>query len=389
MQWKLNKIWPSGGLVLIAGIAQLHADGSTQNGNCCNQTTPAQLSVFRPIVSAEALFWNARQEGLVYSLTSQVPVPPPGIDPVIDAGSPEWPLNFSWPSQHAKNKTVPFGWDWGFRVGLGGLFERHGNWDLMLVWTWYRQNEHSSIHQTDHKIVAAPMLNPLTDCSWATSAKAHWSLHFDTLDLELGRALEISKKFSLRPHGGIRGAWIHQKLKAHYDNISVYARAPAVFKEFDNNYKNNFNGAGLRMGLEPSWAFADHWKVYGDFSAAFLYGQFLYKNDGSSSGLDLDQWVNFQVGTPVITGPELNVRNHVSATVVNFDIGLGLSWDYPFSCNRRHLTLSLGYEYHLWLDQNQIKTFVQGVGMTPPFSVDKSRGDLSLMGLTLGAKVAF
>ncbi|MBS0649335.1 MAG: hypothetical protein JSS10_08955 [Verrucomicrobia bacterium] len=387
MQWKLNKIWPSGGLILITGIAQLHADASNKNSNGCDPMTPAQLSVFRPVVTAEALFWNARQEGLVYTLTSKVPVPPPGVDPVLDfAGA--WPADFSWASQHAKNKTVPFGWDWGFRVGLGGLFQKHGNWDLMLTWTWYRQSEHSSIHQTDEKIVAAPMLNPLTDSSWATSARARWHLHFETLDLELGHALQISKKFSLRPHGGLRGAWIHQRLKTHYDNVAVVARAPAVFKEFDNNYKNNFNGAGIRMGIEPDWSFAKHWKVYGDFSASFLYGQFLYKNSGSSSGLDQDQY-DLQVGTNVVTGPEINVQDHITSTAINFDIGLGLSWDYAFSCNKRHLTLMLGYEYHLWLDQNQIKTFVGALGGGRPMSFDKSRGDLSLMGLTFGAKVAF
>ncbi|MBS0648244.1 MAG: hypothetical protein JSS10_03355 [Verrucomicrobia bacterium] len=383
MQWKRKKIWPSGGLILLASLTPLHADGVARNKNG-QETLQPEVSVFSPHVSGEALFWSARQDGLSYVVTTEAPASDftniPGFGPLGNQNADYFP------AKHAKDKAMNFGWDWGFRVGIGGIFQRQGNWDLNLVWTHYRQRNHASAHQSAKNILLPIWINPLVGFETATDAKAHWHLHYDTLDLEFGPCLHVTKWFSFRPHIDLRAARINQDFKVEYENINGFARLPAVFGELDNKLKNDFQGIGLRLGFDTKWYFAEHWNVYGNFAAAFLYGVFHVGIEGDTEGFDLDQWTTQNGFFPVVT-PDLDYADRFHTTKTNIDLALGFSWEYPFSQNRRFFSLNVGYEYHIWFNQNQLERLVEGQTSSGQFT--KDHGDLGLSGLVLGAKCRF
>jgi hypothetical protein len=68
----------------------------------------------------------------------------------------------------------------------------------------------------------------------------------------------------------------------------------------------------------------------------------------------------------------------------NLQMDLGIRWDYYFSQDWYHIGLNLGYEYQVWIDQNQFfeKTVTRG-------SEYFRFGELSLSGLVGGARFDF
>jgi hypothetical protein len=378
MNWTLKKLWPSGGLLLIASMIQLHADSSSaKNGTAkSSQQDACSTPCFSPIVSVEALYLTAREDGLVYAETDNLPSSIPLAD-LVNA-------DFV-PSRHAREKQVNFGWDWGVRVGFGGLLPRHDNWSLMLEWTNYRQHNHQSVRQNDKKVIFTTWVSPRTFMSFAQQAGSKWVLHYNTLDLPLGRTFMPSRTLCLKPHFGLRAAWIRQGYTIEYKGLTGNPRDVVLVDEAKIKLKNHFHGAGLRAGLDSKWEFAKHWNIYGNFAAALLYGRFEVTDKEHSEGIGpLDAFANQLALPPVV--PNADIEDHIRSTAINLDLGAGIVWDLPFSNDRRMFSINLGYEYHLWLDQNKLEQF-SNAGETGTFHQDG--GDLSLTGVVLGLRCQF
>ncbi len=378
MNWTLKKLWPSGGLLLIASMIQLHADSCSMKNTktkCAQQVAPS-TPCFSPIVSVEALYLTAREDGLVYALTDNLP----SSIAIADLSNADF-----WPSRHAREKQVDFDWDWGVRVGFGGLLPRHDNWRLMLEWTHYRQHNHQSVKQNDDKVIFTTWVSPRTFMSFAQEAESKWTLHYDTLDLPLGRTFKPSRTLALMPHFGLRAAWIKQDYRITYEGLNVNPRDVVLVDKTNIRLNNHFHGLGLRLGLDTKWGFAKHWNFYGNFAAALLYGRFTVSDEEHSHGIGpLDAFDNQAALPPVV--PNADIKDHIRSTAINFDLAAGIVWDLPFSQDRRVFSINLGYEYHLWLDQNKLEQF-SNAGETGTFHQDG--GDLSLTGVVLGFRCQF
>lgn len=257
----------------------------------------------RFLVDLSFIYWQASEDGLEYGLSEKAQESVVYDVRGIIGPTTNTDVGYSL-SGSLKDQKMDFKWDPGFKAGIGLVFGERDQWDLLLNWTWLQSTAQGSYKgdQSISKEIMAPtlLLNPqpsalqYTVPSWgpvvlggpAANATSHWRLHYNTLDLELGRNFFLSKNLTLRPHIGLRGASLHQNIKAQYDSIlnGLVGLADGVpvptvnFGGFSpgNQFKgkNDYDAGGLRGGLDANWNFTNCFAVYGKISGALLYGRF-------------------------------------------------------------------------------------------------------------------
>lgn len=297
-------------------------------------------------VFGEYLYWTANEDGLYFAQTGfqneTLTVPPDGS------------INFK-----GKLKKVEPDWNSGARIGFGFNFPREG-YDIALLWTWFKNDSHTSARGPLIPLWAEPDFNPFET---ATHAKGTWNLDLNVADLEWGRSSWFGGHFSLRPFFGLRGAWIDQTLKARY----TYATTPTVTSNLHSNA--DFRGGGLRAGLDTRFAFPAGFSMYGLASGSLLYGKL---NDG----------LNITENGSTIA----HTKDHFSKGISSVQLGLGLGWDTHFYKDRLHIEFHVGWESNMWFRINQMNHFVSQLSQGSYF---KENGNLSTQGIVAGGRFDF
>ncbi len=283
------------------------------------------------------------------------------------------------------------------------------------------------------------------------AAAAHWRLRLNLLDGELGREFFVSRHLTLRPFMGVRGAWIKQKLDANYEGTtSSYIPYALLYSDTTaaqggglvlqqptgsfcgtvcsgNTFNNDFEGVGPRFGFNSEWMIGGGVSLYADAAISLLWGKFNVK---AESNLQLcgDGFLNIQPESGSSAPIENNTicvnecfkfehKNDFHSTKAVNDLGLGVQWQGTFAQDRVGLLIKLGWEQHIFFDQNQIDYIHQLLVMNPsipmpvPCEVNprtlgfakavqasqqpitgltqKRRGDLTTQGLTVSARLDF
>ena len=258
-----------------------------------------------------------------------------------------------------------------------GLVMGHDGWDIFGEWTWLEgnhKNNNSTSAKTGKGLVNAvpiftsdPVDNDEGDPGtlFLTHASATWKQHFNVVDLELGRKFFISKRLTLRPHFGLKAAWIKDTVKFHFTPMPVAQLAGTTYSDAEQERSQKMTGVGIRGGLDTVWHFDKHWGIYGDFALTTLWSKFKpsYEDETTlaSSG---DETKN------------LNTRESIKEVIPVLEMGLGLTYMTWFSCEDYMLEVSAGWEQQVWMDFNHF--------------VDLNRqGNLSTQGLTVKAAFSF
>lgn len=271
------------------------------------------------------------------------------------------------------NHSLNFKWAYGFRVGLGANMD-YDQWDTNVYYTWF-QTENSNALGTKGTQSAADLFGLATPF---TQGKMSWRIHYSVIDWELGRWFYVSKHLALRPHIGLKNAWI-----SHH----THQRFTQVDNRFNTRSHNEFWGVGPSGGLNTAWNFANlgrhHFDFFGDFAGALMYGHFNVRH----------KEINTVIGTEIVLGPDTVTSgfqpSHLSRNLmVPMVQGIfGLSWDTGFNCDRCHFGIRVGYEFQYWWRQNQMLIGETAVGSTVRYH--RSNGDLALQGLTIDFKFDF
>lgn len=344
----------------------------------CEVAPPSCCEESRFFVFGDYLYLQTREEGLGFGYETRAGV----VNNValLTIG------------QIGEEKNIKPGFSSGFRIGLDYLVPKF-DWDVQVKWMHYHNNKRNSLPTINPIINNLPQVislgtiitEDLLDKSGTLygveqKANAHWKLNYNILDLELSRIFYPCECFSLRPLIGIRGGWIKQSFQVNYffpveftTGLNFDASNPLILV----NTNWNFNGYGLRGGLDINWGFGYGFNIYSNVSASFL-----------CSGLKLKHKERFGNGFL-----RTNLKEDVDTITPGFEIALGLSWEKYFNCERYYLNIHAGWEETLWLDMNQIQRFS---GMISPSINTKSgihtrrdRGNLGLSGLQAGLVFGF
>lgn len=317
-------------------------------------------------LTGDALAWKVKQDGLAYTIKNDAPI--------------NYQLTNNYPNEDAEVKHFDFSWAAGFRAGLGYHFSPK-KWDLALDWTWYQQHTHSNTHANDDQGLFAIWMAPTglgndrtAPFSLCLKSKAKWNLHYNVLDLDLGRFCRISRFFSIRPHGGIRSAWIHQDYRIKYIDFAVPGAPASGFERVDVSLENDFWGWGIRAGFDSAWIMWKSWSIFCDAAYSLLWGNFHLSNK--------------EVDVLRSLSPVLNIdlKDDYHSLKSNFECSMGIRWDWMFNHDRCHFAFSLGWEEIIWFNQNQLNHLANADNVVQFF---KEHGDLGLSGLTFNVRFDF
>ena len=349
------------------------------------------------VITLAGFYWNSHQDGMEYAIENNVANPGPNPDdttgvPAILA------LNRL---TDAKYKNPDFDWDWGFKAGIGYNTTCDG-WDFGVVWTWYRGKafDHVEAEPDDNRVLLplwsayAPLQGHVL---YATDIENHWKINMNLIDIELGREYWTSKYLTLRPFVGVRVAYLNQDYCIEHKGGSWSANTsivgPGITQLAWNNevqLENDFKGAGLRAGLDTLWNLGCGWGIYGNFALSIIYGHFHFEVDET----------NRRATDPHEKAKIADACNGFRASRGATDLALGVQWHGMFCQCQYGFTAMLGWEHHLFFDQNQLWRVVR-IGdtfiTTPTTTVNnlgenvfhERRGDLDFQGWTLTIKFEF
>lgn len=325
-------------------------------------------------IDADFIYWTARQDGLSYALTSNIPL--------TAAATENYQTYASGKSLYVNNKYSP-----GFKVGAGLILD-HDGWDLYFQYTWFRTHPSSSTNSG--YVVGTPGLDNILgftshapfddDGDSFRTAYSTWKLSFNEFDLELGRNYYISQKLTLRPHIGFKGGWQNQK----FNNYWTLAQPTEIAFQWNSaNYniyqKNNFWNIGLRTGLDTSWMFTKNWSLFGDFAISTLWSKFTHKRKDvattAGSSVTTENLTDFQT---------LNNVDYTKQLTPVIELALGLRFDWWFSDDDYRFRLQAGWENQVWFNTNKYKAIADRGAL-----YQERSGNLSLQGLTIEARFDF
>ena len=144
-------------------------------------------------------------------------------------------------------REVHFGWDAGFRVGLGYGLERC-KWDTQAFYTWFYTTGKDEVTSQPGAVHSAFLGNFYVDnpegagLSGPSYEKAsiEWTISFNMFDWELAGHYCVGQSLSMRPFMGIKGGWINQSINTQWENPEV--SSTAFFYKGIENLQNNFWG---------------------------------------------------------------------------------------------------------------------------------------------------
>lgn len=250
-----------------------------------------------------------------------------------------------------------FGWDWGFRQSLG--YRPCGwHWDFEFTWTYFatRQStrEHADCNEFEYGGMFPVMtLYPdLVYSNYVTDAHMRWKLNLNLFDIDIRDTITFYDHFAFQWHAGIRIPWIRQNYHFDYSG-GIFANG-----EDENTFRNNYIGAGPRLGFELSFPIWNNFSLYGQVAGSIVFGEFDLQHR--------EEYLEYTCD---------DTHDNFYRTTFNSDLGAGVRWlgwlcQFPF-------TLAVGWEQHVFYNMNRLKR-----GNYHFFS---NRHNLYLQGLVINA----
>lgn len=332
------------------------------------QITPSGDPMVRrcadPFITADFIWWRAEQDGLDYAISG-----------VGDGHS-----NAGKGSVHHPH----FKYEPGFKVGAGLKF-KHDGWDLFAEYTWLRfknHETHSSVDSHGNSHVQSNIFVPGPFSSsdghlrtfFFSEAEAEWKLHFNVLDLELGRNFWVSKHLTLRPFVGMKFSWNDQDFNVKYKREHSRGHRRDHHRDHDREHHRELkldmdldqNAVGLRSGLDTAWYMWKRLCIFGDFAVSGLWNDFdSHRKDHVHRRDDSHVTLN-------------NIKKDFHQVTAVLEWALGLRFVTSFRDDDFMFMLQAGWEEQIWFNQNQYV-----------FMPNSTAANLTLEGLTIKAGFYF
>lgn len=216
-------------------------------------------------------------------------------------------------------------WNPSYRVGLE--YDSCDRWGAAFLWTSYNSRSTRTKKKHEHE------------------DHVHWKLDYETIDGLLRYDFYTNSCSTYTPYLGIRGAWVDEKLRAHFDDDDgCHDKGLSSISNLeitDQHHREKFWGVGPYIGIGADWNLGSGFSVYGSIDFGVLYGNFKITVDDAKTFDFLKS-----------RGTFCN-RRHVRACQAFLDAAVGIQWEkYITDCLA--LVLRLGAEHHRYFNHNQI-----------------------------------
>lgn len=293
-------------------------------------------------IEGDLLAWNAQEVGLVYAIQTNSN----GIHPINQgAGAP------------AQYEYMDPTWNIGMRYGAG--IQITDGIDLFSDYTYLtnktKAESRVALFGLAPNVGSTPLVNP-----WVSlvtfpvnslplnfvQINAFWQFRLNLFNVELGRTFEVTPTLHLRPFAGARGGWT----KIHFKTVSLQnadelagGNNEELPITFTTDFHNQFWGAGIVAGIQPTWRFFRQLSLWGEMGGALLLGHFKFK------GSERDSFVVDDVFNQIIlfrqTVNSLMDENYRGFQPI-LDLALGLRFETM--CDPFVFAIDAGWEQHFW-----------------------------------------
>ena len=302
--------------------------------------------VVEPYITADFIYWKAREDGLQYIITGRSNQLRPNL-------------------VEGKIYEPDFDGHIGFKVGLG-LNIDHDGWDVYLQYTWIYSDEIDSFNGELPKNAQAVTGNEFL-IGGITRSHVDWDFHMNVLDLEWGRHYYIGRFLRFRPFFGLKGFWSDQDYRIRSSGFQDFDRT--ILADTDNHFDDDSWGIGIRGGLQTSWLFTRNFSVFGNLALAAEWSRFYIK-------LKENGFFPATNTTHSLT----NINNHHYVMIPILELALGLRWEIWFHQDSYHLAIQWGWEEQMWW--NYARSFAT-------FNSVSAGEDLNFQGLTVRIRFDF
>lgn len=317
-------------------------------------------------IVGELLYWHAKVGGTDYAYS---------LSSAVNFNALNFPVK-------GATKENDFSWHLGAKAALGYNLP-HNNWDLLVRYTYFESNDTDS--SAKYFPSAIRMMRTFSNFAiFAERAKSHFDIDYNNLDLELGRWTYMSPQIAVRPHVGVKAAWIDLQQKITYG----LPQSPLdALSGTDNKVKDNsdFKGVGPRIGIDSNWHLGYGFSIKADASFSVLYGHYKVRHkEDFPEGIVFAQIETFDI--------KMKSKTHAFSPFLNTI--LGLQWESYLNDSKQHLSLSAGYEVQYYWRQNQMEfseDFHTAAAVNPPFRLqfEKRSEDVMFYGLNFQARLDF
>ncbi|MBY0529145.1 MAG: hypothetical protein K2P51_03040 [Rhabdochlamydiaceae bacterium] len=301
--------------------------------------------------SADALYWQARENGTAYALKNYL-----GSDGIH--------------SQKQDMKNLSFDWDFGFRIGAAYIFPRD-RWLLSSQWTHFDTKAKDLGHGPTPDLFIPIWSNPdfAPDLLLPSRAKARWHLNLNQIDVMLSRPFHVSKYLVLNPEIGPSGLWLKQHYRLKYRRLRIDPGHSHV------RMTDEFSAIGLRAGLDTRFGFPGGWGIFNETAFTLYYGEF-----------QLHRKETYTLALPPRSELGDSIRKTWRGVAPVLQLALGIRYDHPFNNDSMAVTFKLAWETAIYFSQNQFLRFVNpNIGN----SIVPTQGDITLCGGTFSAGFVF
>ncbi len=332
------------------------------------------------VLTASALYWKANQDGLEFGIFEEHQA----FFSVMNQAFSTLPI-ISGEYLRPRPKCT-----WGFKLGIEYDSPVDG-WDLGISWTTYNGiqtndrvepasgNSMWAFWSADLAISPGPL--PFGEST------SQWEVQLMDIPVELGREFWVSRFLTLRPLLGISYISLDQNYQLSFsggawnENLSPPGVTDWVI------LKSKFHGIGPFAGIDTNWHFGCGWSIYGDFSAAIVYGRFSVDHTENTR----------EAASPFYKKQVLKTSDRFRASRPMCNFGIGVEYSALVSDSKYEIKAQLGWEQHLYFHQNQMWRVTRNMGVikfnlpnqTGENVFTQSRGTLSVGGLTLKLAFAF
>jgi hypothetical protein len=258
-------------------------------------------------------------------------------------------------NQQIQFLNLPFHWSPGLRVGVG-YNSQDNPLNVLFYYTNYHTTGKRQVSVNAGEIHSAFLGNffaqNLTGAGvsgpYYQQAGVRWKVMFNTFDLELGRPITIDNLLHLRPFVGLKAASIDQSINTTWQQpFDASSKQPiTAYTSAKEQITNDFKGVGPSFGLDSTWHLYNteqhELKLLGNFSGAFLWGQWTLKDV-------------YENNAPVT----ITIKNDKMTTGAPMARGyVGLEW--AGALNHADMAVRVGYEGQVWFNQLRYYNFDMG-----------------------------
>lgn len=336
--------------LLLVVMGQAYG-GSSRCEECEDSCSCAPPCYGRGFISADLLYWRARQDGLTCGCI------PDEINNFITRDG-------NVLSKFRENNKDPhFRWNAGFRIATGYEFGEQ-SWDIAAYWTHFHTRTHD---QHQHQ------------CQ-SDFNRFRWKLDYEVVDVLLGRKICV-ECFAFRPFIGVRAVQIDQKVKSKFliayntffntssfssfssfsSSSSSGSLASSPLSDFfagEEKNKEKFRGVGPLIGIEADWNLGCGFSLYACASLSSLYGHFKVR---------FNEFNTFLNGTNIC-----DKKTHLHSCQIATDAIIGIRWQRCL-CGNMQVIFQLAWEQHRYFNHNRLGVY----------------GDLCLDGGSFSANISF